>query len=819
VDSWILDLRHALRRLRRSPGFTVVAVTIIALGIGVNTAIFGLVEAILFRPLPYEDLSRVVRVYTNRAASDIPEAVSYLDYTDYRQRKDLFSGSAVHSDVEIVGLDLGDGPRPVTAEFFSANFFTLLGVEPQLGRGFAAEEDVPGLAEPPVILSHATWKRRFGSDPAVLGRTFRVNGHPVTVVGVGPPDFAGTTAGFPSEIWLPLGAAATVEPSLHAFLADRGARELFMIARLRPGVTVAGAGAGLDALAEALGREYPDSNEDRTVTVLLASEVRFHPAFDAALYPAAAFVMGVVVLVLLVGCSNLANLLLVRSTARQQEIAVRRALGADRRRLIRPLLAESVVLGTVGGLLGLLVAWWTMSALLAFQPKLPVTVTLDLALDWRVLAFTALLSLITGVLFGLVPAIRGSRPAVSGGGLRVEGGGGDQGSRLRSFLVAAQVAVSVVLLVGAGLFLRAAAEAQRIDPGFEREQAAVATIDLGPAGHLDEAAGRALLERFRERVAAAPGVTSVALASHVPLGMVGLARVPVTVPEDPAEAGERPPEVEFAAVSREYFGTLGVPIVRGRAFTAADGPDAARVAVVSQQMAARWWGEDGALGRTFFVGQGGERVAVTIVGVAADTKVRRLGEPPRPYLYLPLSQRWTPQVSVIARTAGTPSALPEVFRRELRELDPDVLLWEAKTMSEHLGFQLFLSRWTAALLALCSLAALALASFGLYGVVAFKVARRRREIGVRMALGAEPGRVVREVLRQGLTPVVAGLAMGLVVAIPLARLLAGWWGGVSASDPLALLGAPLLLMASAVLAGYVPARRAARVDPMASLRE
>ncbi len=815
MDLFVQDLRYAVRRLRQAPGFTFVAVLIIGLGIGANTAIFSIVNAVLLRPQPFAQPDRLVNVYVSGSNGSAAATTSYPEYRALRERTDLFSGVASF-DLQMASRATAEGSETAFVEVVSANYWDVLGLTPSRGRGFRADEDRPG-SSVVAVMGYQMWERRFGADPGVVGSTVRLDGVPVTIVGIGPRNYRGVVGALTTEFWIPTGSMAALTPELEGQLERRDMRSAWVRARLQPGVTVERARAGVEVLMAALAREFPASNAGRTALVVPAAGVRIYPAVDRALYPIAALLLVVVGLVLAIACSNLANLLLARATARQKEVALRLALGSSRGRLVRQLVTESGLLGLLGGALGLGLAALLVRAIVSFQPPIAVPLALDLHLDGRVLAFTAALALGTGLLFGLAPALKATRPDLVRG-LRDEEHTvalGDHRFGLRNVLVVLQVAGSVVLLIGAGLFVRSLGHAQQIDPGFERDRAAILTVNLG-LGRMDSTRARQLLHDFADRIAATPGVRQVALTDRVPLGFTVRTRE-ITIPGVEPPAGHDALEVDYGVVGPGYFRTLGIPLVRGRGFEPADDQSSATVVVVSEAMARAYWGTVDVIGRRLRL-DGATGPALEIVGVARDTKVRTLGEQPRPYLYGAFEQQYDDLVAVVAATDGDPTPVVDRMRREFRAAYPDVPIFDAQTMAEHLGLMLFLPRMAAGLLSIFGLLAVGLAAVGLYGVVAFAVARRTREIGVRIALGAASGQVMRLVLGRSMALVGVGLGVGLVLALVAARLLAGALYGLSPSDPIAIGGTIGFLALVAVLASYLPARRAARVDPLVAIK-
>ncbi len=812
------DLKYSVRRLRGSPGFTLIAVLIMGLGIGANTSMFSFVNAILLRPpLSYRNPAETVRICSTRPNSSTPAWTSYPDFLDFRDRSDLFAAAAVSSDGTPMSLLTEEGSEFIVGEAYSADLFSIMDIPIFLGRSFLPEEDEPG-CDPVVLISHSVWQSRYGGDPNILGRTLRINGHPVTVVGVGPREFRGTLVVFSSDYWLSLGTAARIQSS-YIHLEKRDSHEYRMYARLKPGVTIEQAGARLNTLADTLGQMYPESNADRKVIVLPAADVRLDPLVDAVLYPLSGFLMAVVGLVLLVACSNLAGFLLMRAASRRKEIAIRLALGAGRRRLVAQLLTESTLLGALGGAVGLIIALWSAGALTSFRPPLPVVMTIQYRIDTTVLAFTLILSIATGILFGLAPALKASRCDIVGT-LKDETPSLQVGRRrisLRNALAVAQFAISLILLLAAGLVLRSLIHANRTDVGFHPEHLAAATVDASLGGYKTESEGRLFFESYIETMASAPGVEAVALASRLPLGLWGMDSSRVHLPGTRPESDDDIPLIESAAVNVEYFDVMDIPVVRGRKFVASDDGSAPRVAIISEAMARRFWDTADPVGQSILLGRIGEELPLQVVGVARDTKVKALSEEPQPYLYFPFAQQYSPLMSVIARTAGDPAGLPEIFRRELKSLDSEVPLFEARTMQEHLGIRLYALKLVAVFLAGFGALALALAGIGLYGLVAFSAAQRTREVGIRMALGAGSRQIVSMVLRQGFGIVAFGLAIGLPAAIlvmlPLSRFLVD----VSAADPVTLAAVVLLLALVTIAASYIPARRAAKLDPLVSL--
>jgi predicted permease len=810
------QLRLTLRQLRRRPGINALAILSLALGIGVNSSIFSLVNAVLLRDPAVRDPASLVEIYTADSGG-FPYATScYPDFLDLQAGADSLSGMSAFS-LMLATYDDGAATRVLFGEAVSANFFDLMGLRPALGRGFAESESGDDGSQTVAVLGYGFWQKEMGGSRDVLGKTLRLNGRPLTIVGVAPKDYRGTLPSLVADYWVPIGMYDALSEERR--LQHRGSRFLFVKGRLAPGVELKQAQAQMDGLFAGLAEQYPGTNAERKITLVPSREVVFNPGVDKPLFGVAALLLTTVAFVLLIACSNIANLLLARALERQSEVAVRLALGASRGQLVRQLLLEGLLLAALGGALGLALAFGLSRWLVSFQPPLPIPLALDLGLDHRVLLFTLLLTVVTGLLSGLVPALRASRPDLvsalhnAGGG---SSGGGRRRFALRNALVVLQVAVSTVLLLGAGLFLRSLGQAQAIDPGFELRQGAVAMVSLGLGGRYSEAEGRVFLDRMQESVRSLPGVRSAALAGHLPLGFAMQSRGvyvegAATGPEDD---GSR--EVDFNRVGPGYFETMGIALTAGRAFTAADREGAPLVTIVNEEAARRFWPGEDPIGRRIHFGS--EEELRTVVGVAATGKYRTLGESPRPFVYEPLLQDYFSAVSIVVASDRPEGEIAAALRRELQALDPGLPIIDLRTLSQHLAFMLFPARMGASLLASFGLLGLILASVGLYGVVAHGVSRRTREVGVRRALGAQSRDVVRLVVRQGMTLVVVGLVLGGIVAALGGRLLRGWLYGISSLDPITFAVVPALLLLVALAANWIPARRATRIEPTRALR-
>jgi predicted permease len=822
VEGFLKDVRYAVRGLAVQPGFALVALASLAVGIGLNSAMFSVVNAVLLRPLPVDHPERLVRVYTT---ADVPESTfSVPDFRDLQRRTSAFSGLAGHS-LMFANASRDGSSQLLLGEVVTANYFDVLGIRAALGRGFDASEDLVEGGNRVVVISDRLWRRQFGGDPGVLGKLLRIRGADYTIVGVMPERFTGMTPGLMAELWVPASMVADVEPvgmndvvpspTGASRFTRRGSRWMFVTGRLAGTATLAEARGSVESVMNALQREYPATNRDRRGVVRSASDVRIHPIVDGALLPGAAAIMVAVALVLLVACANIANMLLARGSSRAREMAIRLAIGAGRARLVRQLLAESFVLAALGGLAGLLLAAWSLRLISRIQVPLPIPIAFDLSLDARVFAFTATIALLTGVVFGLAPALQATRPDLVPS-LKNDPPSSGTGRRygLRDALVVAQVTLSALLLVSAALLTRSAMAASRLNVGFDAGGLAVATVDLAMHRYTADR-GKAFYREAIERVSGLPGVTSAALVERLPFSPnIHTRSVFIDGRSYPSNAtGE---SVDVTTVTSGYFRTLGVPLVRGRDFDAHDTPESPGVIVINQAMAQKYWPGANPIGRRVRVRE--EERAFEIVGVVGDHKVRTIGEGPTPLIHFARSQAYAPSATVLARTTGSAARLAQDIRRELLALDPQLVFIENQTMEAEIAATLFPVRAGAALGTSFGILALLLAGVGLYGVTAFWVSRRTREIGVRIALGASPTAVVGLVLAQGMARVLVGLAAGMLVAAAAARALTSLLYGVGATDPLGYAAATALTLGVSVLANVIPARRAARVDPVIALR-
>jgi len=805
------DLKFALRMLRKAPAFTAVAVLSLALGMGPNTAIFSLVDTLLFREWGVRDPAGLVDIYT--LTRDDRHFYSYYRVFELVDEgmEDAFEDVTAYA-LYTANIEREGAAELVLGEIVKGNYFDVMGVRAARGRTFLPEEDATPGTHPVVVLSHRYWQSRFGGDASVVGRELRLNGRPYTVVGVAPDTFRGRISpGIGTDFWVPL----QMYPHLSPDKFQNG--DFSITGRLRAGVTTARANEELLAVAERYNEARPESRSQLRLDGVNVGEVRFHPDLDGVVGAMAALLVVAVGLVLVVACVNLAGFFLARATDRRKEVAVRVAMGAGRAAIVRQLLVESVVLATLGGALGLLLGQVALRLALAYEPPLPLPVHLDVSLDGRLLAFTGISVLVATLVFGLAPALEATRSPVAST-LRDEAGASGTRRKVgaRQVMVAAQMALSTLLLFGAGLFVRSLQNATQRDVGFSTGPAAVVTVDTWANQYTAEQ-DLAFIGRLTESLRGTPGIRDVAVAGRLPLAL-GTTNTSVSVPgvEPPPDANAH--VLEFTTVTPGYFAAMGIEVLEGRDFGSADTPDAERVAVVARAAAERFWPGESAVGKTMYLGGDLER-AVVVVGVADDVPIWSLTEAPRPYFYVPIGQREAfGRYHVVARGELPADEMAARVRDEARRIDPDVFLSDVGTMADHLAYILFLPRMAAAMLSAVGVLALLLASIGLYGMVSYSVARRTREMGIRQALGAEAAQVVAMVMRSGMKVVALGGAVGIAAALGLGAVVQRFLIGVGAADPAALVAAPLVLAAVAAVATWLPARRVSRVDPVGALR-
>jgi predicted permease len=806
-DDMIQDLRFGFRMLLKNPGFTLIAVITLSLGIGANTAIFTLLDKALIRTLPVEQPHQLVTFVED--GSGTPGIFSYPLYADLRERNEVLSGVVAY-DQQPFSLSDGNQSERVTGQIVTGNYFAVLGVRPALGRFFLPEEDRTPGTHPVAVIGHGLWRRRFGADPAVIGKSVSLNGYSYTIVGVASSEFTGTTRGTVNDVYVPMMMQGQTGPGRNGFLDNRNAGWLQLIGRLKPNVDRQQAQAALALLVDGPGQTSPgapgakDSGKFAN-RIFLMEGSRGHTDRVQDLSLPLKLLMGVVGFVLLIACANVANLLLARASARRKEIAVRLAVGAGRFRIVRQLLTESAILAALGGGGGLLIAVWLSNLLLGFQQQTSdVPRSFDGRLDGRALGFALGVSLLTGIVFGLVPALVASKPDFVAA-LKEDTPGRGAGVRrlsLRNLLVVVQVALSLVVLIGAGLCLKSLRALRAIDPGFEPAKVLTASFDLGRNAY-DESRGRQFVAQLSERVAALPGVEAVSFARIVAFSdfeWIGPAII-----ED-----SKPQRANINFISPNYFQTLGIPLMSGREFTAQDTAGTPSVFIVNEAAARRYWPGHDAVGRRLNRGE--------VIGVVRDSKEKGLTAESSPTVYKPLLQNYMPDLTLHVRAATDALTMLAAVRREVQALDSTLPVYNLGTLAQQRDGSLYTERLAAALLTLFGLLALLLAGVGIYGVLSYAVTERTREMGIRLALGARPRDLLRLVVGQGMVLTLIGLVIGVGAAFALTRLIENLLFGVSATDPLTFVVIPLLLAGVALLACWMPARRATRVDPLTALR-
>jgi putative ABC transport system permease protein len=809
AESILQDVRYAGRMLAKRPGFTAVAALTLALGVGANTAIFSVVEAVLLRALPYAHADRTVILWENNRADNRPHnVVSPANVLDWRDQSKSFDQVALFVDVRANLTGLGD-PEEIGSQLVTANLFDLLGSQAALGRTFTVEDGKEG-APAVAILSHGFWQRRFGGSPDAIQRTITLSGSPVTIVGVMPPDFQwfikeSSRTGKPPEIWMPL--------SIPQQFRIRRGRFLSVVARLAPGVTQRQAQTELDGITARLENQYVEFNKGWGATVVplrdqLAGEIR----------PALLVLLGAVGFVLLIACVNVANLLLARAAGRHREIAIRSSIGAGRRRILRQLLTESLSLSLLGGLLGLLLARWSVQALVALSPANLLAAD-QVGVNLPVLAFTLILSILTGLVFGLVPALETSRVKLSVTLNEASRGnsGSARGRRMRDALIVAEVGLALVLLVGAGLMIRSFLRLQAVNPGFDAANLLTLRVSLPGPKYAEDPKVIAFHREAVSRLQTLPGVQSASAVQALPFADLGAATSFAIVGRPAPPLGEEP-GTDVRVVDENYFKTMGIPVIAGRTFTEQEGKEARKVVVINQAMARRYFPGENPLGKSLVIDMMDDPPPTEIIGVVGDARYANLDGELRPMIYWPIPQLPYNTMTYMLRTSGNAETLANAARREILAIDKDQPVSDIRTMESWLADSIARTRFGTTLLGAFAGLALILAAIGIYGVMSHSVAQRESEIGVRMALGAQARDVLRLVLRHGLSLVLVGVALGLLGALALTRVLGSLLYGVTATDPLTFAAIALLLTAVSWLACYLPARRATRVDPLTALR-
>ena len=812
MDTLIKDLRYALRMLWKNPAFTSVAVLSLALGIGANATVFCWIQSVLLRSVPGAARPERLVALTTLHGSAMWDTVSFPDIKDYAGLTNVFAG-IIGSQITPACLTMDGHPEWIYGQIATANFFDVLGVKPYAGELFRPEYDLRPGGAPVVVLSYGFWHRRFAGDTAILGKTVDLNRSIFTVVGVAPPGFHGTMGGLICDFWAPV--AMHKQVANFGSLTSRGDRWLHTQARLASGVTIREAQAAVNLTAKQLEQSYPDLNKDISLRVLPLWKAPY--GGQAVFLPVLRLLMAVSMGVLLIVAANVANLLLARATGRQKEIAVRLAMGASRTRLIRQLLTESVVLSVFGGVLGIVFASLAANLLLGFMPNTYLPIGYTFELDGRTLGFTLLVALATGIVFGLAPALQASKPNL-GQTLKEGGrqsGGGTPHHRLRSALVVSEIALALLLLVGAGLCIKGFERAHKIDAGFDPRQVLVAGLRVGMHGYTEETA-TGLYRQLEARLAATPGVQAVGLFSWLPLGFEGGPSATLDIlgyNRGPSEDVTIP----YSIISPGYFKTLRIPVVAGREFTDRDDRSAPSAAIINEIMARKYWPGQNPLGRTFKLWGGAQEAKV--VGIAKAGKYRSLNEPPKAFFYLPYQQAvWNLNLGVAVRVQGQPAGFAAALNREIHALDPRVEVWALLPMTDFIEAAFVTQRITSTLLVVLGLVACLLAAIGIYGVMAYVVTQRTQEFGIRMALGARRLDVHHLVLSEGMKLALLGVGVGLAGATALTHLLTSFLYGVSPFDPVTLLGVSALLGVVTLISCLLPALRATRVNPMEALR-
>lgn len=833
IDDLWQDVRYGVRMLIKRPGFTIIAVATLALGIGANTAIFSLINATLWQELPVSEPESLVYVFSGNPSNPYSNA-SYPDYVEFRDQNQVFDGLAAWGGIS-ASINSNDQTDLVVGAIVSGNFFDLIGVRATLGRALTSEDDRTPGAHPVVVISHGLWQRRFGGNAGVVGQQISLNGQSFTIIGVLPDDYRSAIPSRADDFYVPMMMQAVMRPPRAGYSGEmnpdllkvRRNRWLSLIGRLKPGVTIEQAQASLVPITKQQGELYPDTNRNRILTLTSISDG--DPESRSSLRSVAGLLLSVVGIVLLIACANVANLLLARASARRKEIAVRLALGARRARLVRQLLTESLLLSLLGGAAGLLLAVWAVDVLKGAPPPPGVLpVTLDFSLDGRVLIFTLALSGVTGIVFGIIPALQASRPDL------VSTLKNDSPTlkhnhwrfNLRNGLVITQVALSFMLLIGAGLFLRSLWQAQAIRTGFDEAKLLTAPLSINLLRYT-RAQGREFYRQTVERVEALPGVESASLTRVVPLSGGSSIRSMVIEgrtgsnsnfrSEGGSPSGGDENALSLSVVGPKYFQTVGIGLLTGRDFNEQDTEDKPGVLIVNETFAKRHFGGPDALGKRLSL-DGEKGPWREIIGIVRDSKYVTLGEAATPFAYLPLSQNHETGMTLLVRASNEPSGLALAVRQAVQSLERNLPITNIRTMNEQIGNSLYAARMGAVLIAVFGLLALLLAAVGLYGVMAYAVSQRTREIGIRMALGARTTDVLQLVLREGMTLVAIGAVLGFIGALIVTRLLVSFLYGISPVDAATFIATAIVLSVVAFVANFIPARRAMKVDPMVALR-
>ena len=817
------DIRYGLRALLRQKGFATVAILTLALGIGANTAIFSLLNPLLFRPLRVPDAERLCRVFSGRSGGNLYARMSYPNYTDLRANLQTFESLSASSWPVPFSMGLGTEPggpsqtEVVWGAVVSGNYFTTLGVRTALGRPFLPEEDSVPDARPVVIVSHRLWQRKLAADAGVIGRALRLNSREFTIIGVAASHMPQTEPLFPADLWVPMMMQAQAMPDQAHKLTSRGETWLSVFGRLRPEVRLTQARAELDTWARRLEQSYPGENRRLVLPVSTEQDSRARQLSGVA--PLGWGLLGLVALVLLIACANIASLLLARALARQREFAIRASVGASRSRLVRQLLTETLLISLIGGLGGLAMASAATRGLLALTPPLPIEIAVDAGIDVRVMLFTLVVSVATGLLLGILPTIRSVKQDLTSALKHGDAGTSRTRTRMlaRDVLVVGQIAVSLILLIAAGLCVRSLQQAQHISVGFDPENRLLATVDVGRAGYSQEQ-GVTFQTRLLEEVRAFPGIVAASFTAHPQLGPGYLGDGRLYVEGEAPVPDDQRPVVYYDKVAPRYFEAMGTPLLSGRDFTEQDRVGMRSVGIVNEALVRGIGLGESPIGKRLRLSNAPTAPWIEIIGVVADGKYQSLGEPPQRHLYLTSLQNFHSAMTLVLHTSGDPRSYMQLVRSLVQKLDPDLPVTDVRTMNEHLGFALYPARVSALLFTVSGVLGLLLAMIGVYGLLAFVVRQRTREVGIRIALGARSRDVVWLVARNTIVLLAAGLGLGLFAAYSAAGMMANLLYGLNARDPLTFVAAPVFLLLTAVVAAAVPARQASKVDPLVALR-
>lgn len=818
MENLIKDIRYGVRMLMKNPGVTLVAVITLALGIGANTAIFSGVSAFLMRPLSVPNPTELIRPLEISEDRGIRDEFSYPDFLDYREQSTSFSGLAAEDMIQ-AAVDTENQNDVVWGQVVSANYFDVLQVKPILGRGFLPDEDKTAGANHVVVLSHSFWQRRMAGDPNIVGKTIQFNDRAYEVIGVTPDYFVGTKFALSLDFWTPISMAEELRRDPGLF-AERDSHWMNVIGRLKTGVSVEQASAEFDTIAARLNQAYPNMRASTTKAQVLSETDGRWEDMGTVFKSASAIAMAIVGLILLIACANVANLMLARAAGRRKEIGIRLALGANRARLVRQLLTESMLLSIAGGGLGLLLAFWVTDLMEGFIPVLQYNVVNNFfALDSRALVFTLIVSLGTGIVFGLAPALQSSNPdvvPVLKGEAEAARRGKRRGLGLRNLLVVAQVALSLVVLVCGGLFIKSFRKAQTMDAGFDNAKGLIVSLSPTLIGYEDDQS-RQFYKQVLERVSHVPGVDAVSYTRTLPLGDSSNSNGPILKEGETLAKGSAGRMIMTTSVSQGYFKTMQIPFVEGRDFDDRDQPKTQRVVIVNQQMAETLWKGESAVGKRLFIGVD-SKDPWEVVGVVKTGKYRNLAEDPKPFFYYAMGQRRPGPMAMVVRASVDPRSLVGAIRTEVQAIDRRVPLSGVKTMDEHKTYALWAPNMAASFSVAFAVVAILLSAVGLYSVMAYVVSQRTREVGIRMALGANRSDVMKMITRQGMRLAVIGVVIGLGLSLALAQVLSSLLIGVSGYDITTFILVPVLLSVVALLASYLPARKATKVDPLVALR-